>query len=605
MRNIIKIFFATFIIVFLSVTFSSINTFAENEEVNIIGKKYNLEHGNDYKSLENREFEETIEGENTYGSFFIQGSLKKSEENKDIGVYEVFDGNIDIVYTYSDSLLTDDKNNWHLSNDNSKVVEGVNLDEKINKGVIILQTSNDRKNWTNEVVKTNAFEKTPIETQSFYTSNDIQLTNGCYYRVIVAYETRIKVGTKKHLGIFIKDDFEYKNHAEVYEFYAAFQESNQKNNTELKFSMGNKEKVTSNGYTNGKDVTKDDLHYGWNLGKFFVSGYTSHQTDENNTEVFLKNAGDQVTLWFNLEQNIDMLNGEVGKKIASDNDGHDQYFETLRTDFGRGTLIVRYVDHENITHKPTLYKNYLVANTLLGTDTKVQLFDEGDYEVALDYVIENDEKLLGLIPQSNKTHYKIFFKFSVRNGNCMVFPFDTKTGAELTNASITENGFYIDLAKSRYLDVNVKKEVLNEGLNELVEDIRYNRPTKDGDEYTEEGIYTISVKNKYTQQITEKKIYIGTNDVLRAHVTTGLSISNIQKQMQLGAKVNEQGTLENIKSNDIENDTLLNRQSLFFITVVFGAMVIIIWVYIYYRKIRFRKDNVINEDTEETEGENL
>lgn len=47
---------------------------------------------------------------------------------------------------------------------------------------------------------------------------------------------------------------------------------------------------------------------------------------------------------------------------------------------------------------------------LLGQISKVQLFEEGDYEVALDYEVTKDE-LIG------KTgHYRIFFKFSVRNG---------------------------------------------------------------------------------------------------------------------------------------------------------------------------------------------
>ena len=80
---------------------------------------------------------------------------------------------------------------------------------------------------------------------------------------------------------------------------------------------------------------------------------------------------------------------------------------------------------------------------MMGANTRVQLFEEGDYEVALDYEVTKSQ----LIPQTH--HYRIFFKFSVRNANCMVYPFDIVTGAELTNSSVTENWFSLDLAKSR------------------------------------------------------------------------------------------------------------------------------------------------------------
>lgn len=162
-------------------------------------------------------------------------------------------------------------------------------------------------------------------------------------------------------------------------------------------------------------------------------------------------------------------------------------------------MIIRYTDHNNVKTEPTIYTNYLEANTSIGADTKVQLFEEGDYEVALDYQVTSDELI-------NKTgHYRIFFRFSVRNGNCMVYPFDIKTGNELTNSSMTENGFRLDLAKSRYLKINLKREILKDSADGLVEDTRSNGPVKDGAEYTDEGIYTITVSNEYTGQLTTKR----------------------------------------------------------------------------------------------------
>ena len=61
--------------------------------------------------------------------------------------------------------------------------------------------------------------------------------------------------------------------------------------------------------------------------------------------------------------------------------------------------------------------------------------------------------------------------------------------------------------------------------------------------YTDEGIYTITVSNIYTNQTTTKVIYVGTDDVLKAHVATGLSIADVEYHLSMGATVAEDGTL--------------------------------------------------------------
>ena len=109
---------------------------------------------------------------------------------------------------------------------------------------------------------------------------------------------------------------------------------------------------------------------------------------------------------------------------------------------------------------------------------------------------------------------------------------------------MTENGFRLDLAKSRYLKVNIKREVLKDSADGLVEDTRFNGPAKDGAQYTDEGIYTITVTNEYTGQFTVKKIYVGTNNVLRAHMTTGLSIPEINNLVAQGATISDDGTIQ-------------------------------------------------------------
>ena len=153
------------------------------------------------------------------------------------------------------------------------------------------------------------------------------------------------------------------------------------------------------------------------------------------------------------------------------------------------------------------------------------LHEEGDYDVVLDYEVQ-DNDLTHIT--SKYGNYQIALSFSIRNGNCMVYPFDVLTGAELQNTTVTENGFYLDLARSRYLDIDVKRSVIVEGPAGMIEDERFNRPAKDGDQYTAEGIYTISVSNRYTGESTTKTIFVGTDQLLQEYIANGFSTDRLK-----------------------------------------------------------------------------
>lgn len=521
-------------------TFSAFShtAFATTTQTDVLGRIYEFGKDSHYEFSDTKEFSETSSG-NTYGTFFVSGEVSDATIKDGIPVYEVTEGNLKFFYNYGDTLLNADEDSWHLIEDKSKKLDDLKLSENILKGAIILQTSTDRLNWVDVVSMTDAFNETPIRTDSIYETRDVQLINGCYYRVIVVYELCIR--TEDNNILFINTDkFDYKKCAEVYEFYAYTDTSSASTGTSNEtYNLGSKVRVDDfDSYSGEETITKDDAHYGWDIGYFFVSGYTDEVKGSDGNMVFLKNVGDKVTLWFRLNQDINKLNGNEKLSITADGSGSDQYFETPTMNFGRGALIIRYTDHNNVKAEPTIYTNYLEANTSVSADTKVQLFEEGDYEVALDYQI-TDNQLIDKIG-----HYRIFFKFSIRNGNCMVYPFDVETGSELTNSSMTENGFRLDLAKSRYLKVNLKRETLAESADGLVEDTRFNGPARDGAEYTDEGIYTITVTNEYTGQFTVKKIYVGTNNVLRAYMTTGLSIPEINNLVDQGATIANDGTIQ-------------------------------------------------------------
>lgn len=526
-------------------TLYSVNAFTKSEKNAIVGKVYEFDKNDDYDISESDKSSSTDKVE-TYGEFSLLGNIGNVSEKNGVPAYEVTSGNLDLYYTYSDALLKAEEKKWHLVADKGKKLDGNKLDKKILKGAIIIQTSKDRKNWTDIKCLTNAFDDEPVRTETLYKTTDVQILNGCYYRIIVAYKTEKLEKIKKIAFVPVKD-YEYKKTAEVYEFYAYSPSTEQEvSESEQTYALGKKTRVQEfDGYSGSSEIEKKDIHYNWDIGQFFVSGFTDKVKESDGNIVFLKNVGDKVTLWFNLNQNINELNGDKDLKITDDTEGYDKYFETERTDFGKGTLIIRYTDYNNNSSEPQVYKNYLAANTSVGADTKVQLFEEGDYEVALDYEVTSDQLI------DKVGHYRIFFTFSVRNGNCMVYPLDISTGSELTNSSMTENGFMLDLAKSRYLQINVKREVLTDSANGLVEDTRSNAPAKDGEKYTEEGIYTITATNQYTNQKTTKKIYVGTNNLMKAVMTSGLSIEEINKLISEGATIDDEGTLTLAKKSEV------------------------------------------------------
>lgn len=584
-------------------TIYSVNTFAKSEKNEVVGKVYEFDKNDDYDISESDKFSFTDKVA-TYGELSLFGNIGNISEKNGVPAYEVTSGNLDLYYTYSDALLKAEEKKWHLVADKGKKLDGNKLDKKILKGAIIIQTSKDRKNWTDIKRLTNAFEDEPVSTETMYKTTDVQILNGCYYRIIVVYKTEKLEKIKKIAFVPVKD-YEYKKTAEVYEFYAYSPSTEQEvSESEQTYALGKKTRVKEfDGYSGSSEIEKKDIHYNWDIGQFFVSGFTDKVKESDGNVVFLKNVGDKVTLWFNLKQNINELNGDKDLKITDDTEGYDQYFETERTDFGKGTLIIRYTDYNNNLSEPQIYKNYLEANTSVGADTKVQLFEEGDYEVALDYEVTSDQLI------DKVGHYRIFFTFSVRNGNCMVYPLDASTGSELTNSSMTENGFMLDLAKSRYLQINVKREVLTDSADGLVEDTRSNAPARDGEKYTEEGIYTITATNQYTNQKTTKKIYVGTNNLMKAVMTSGLSIEEINKLISEGATIDDEGTLtlaeesEVVDSSDrtisssenVEKATNKAFNFKYLIAVVGALLVVALIVGIKHKK----KKSIAEEDDEQ------
>ncbi len=475
-----------------------------------------------------------------FGKFSVIGDALGSGNMDGVPAYSVSSDNLSFQYSYDQVKLNAAETEWHLIEDKSKKIDDFSLEEKILHGAIVVQSSKDGENWITDVAISDAFTADTILPESLYTTKQIQLENGCYYRLIVVYELQRKIGESKILFV-TTDDTEEKKIAEVYTFYAISSEVAGKTvdasatpRKELGYKV-NTGKDT--GFSKNMEISQDDPHYGWNLGTFVVNGYT-RETFDSGTPVFLKNVGDKVTLWFTLAQDIQRLNGDNSLVISEDYNGSDQHFEISATNFKHGALVIRYTDFEGKMHDPVVYTDFLAANASTGADTRVQLFEEGDYEVSLDYEIKKSS----IVP--SYTNYKIFFRFAIRNGNCMVYPFDTVSGAELSDQAVSPNGFRLDIARSRYLTIDVVRSVLNVGTDGLlVEDVRFSRPAKDNESYTDDGIYTFTVKNLYTGENTTKTIYVGMNKYLLALSKNAFTVEELNEKIAEKATIDDDGTV--------------------------------------------------------------
>lgn len=473
------------------------------------------------------------------GNISIKGNIQKCYESNGITAYEIADDKIfNIDFTYINSLKDAGNDNWHLIKDGKNVVNGTKLDKDIDFGAILLQTSFDGKNW----VDCGSYVNVGAD-QNFGEDfiNNIQLANGCYYRIIVAYKIEKRIKDNK-----IIDDFDTKKIAQVYTFYASYKNTDVTPTGEkYYFHVGAKNssytvKTKKNNYAGSEVINAKDPHYGWDLGYFCLSGYTDKGDSE---DVYLKKVGNKVKLTFHLSQNINQLRGNTDLSIKSDKNGSDEKFKVPAHNMKRGELIIRYTDSENNTEEVN-YSDYLAALASPGADTCIRLFEEGDYEVHLNYAIANKAGI------GSTTYYQTSFVFKIRNANSVVYIFDAETGAELSNGDVTENGFRIDTAKSSYPKLQVKKEILNNTKSGLEEDTRFNGAATDGEIFTDEGIYTIKAYNRYDDKLEPavKTIYVGNNNLLTAYTkhlnTSGqYTIAQLNDMIDKGYTITDNGDI--------------------------------------------------------------
>lgn len=517
--------------------------YAQDTTVGIEGKLYTLEEKSKYAYSVTSPTSISNTG-SQFGTFTINGDIKGISSVGGFTSYQVNDGVVKLSYKTDGTVVSAGESAWHVIEDKTNEVNGEKLEQKIMKGTVILQSSNNGVNWITDEVRTNVAGDGTSYNANFYDTKEIQQINGCYYRVIVAYELEKRLSDTVGAWGITKKNYIKKKCVEVYEFYI-------KDDTDAKIAAGahpDTVKVVcdgrldvmntgkDNGYSGSNKPTKNDSHFGWGIGDFSLRGFTN-TANYQGEDYYLKNYGDAITLEFNLLQDINKLNGNDKLFVTEDENGWDQGFRVNQTNFKHGALMIRHTDFQGKT-KDQIYTDYLAAYARTGADTRVQFFEEGDYEVALDYEIKNSEGL------GSVNNYRLYFTFKIRNGNNMVYAFDNGTKSQLTDGAITANGFTIDTANSHYLTVTVDKYVLVDGRGGKSRDQSWSKTATDGNSYTDTGIYEVTVSNKYQPNgDVTKTFYVGTDPFLKALSTTGKSIDELNNKLAEGYTIAANGTL--------------------------------------------------------------
>ena len=516
------------------------SVYAQEKSCSPSGMYYSFSEKDSYQIDNNSTGTEMI---NSIGTFSVSGDI----EDKGNNIFYVQSGNMNISYKANLNNLEKDAKKWHLTEDKSKTVNEIKLDSNILKGAIIVQSSLDGKEWITDKVILDAFSDEETIPNTLFTTKDIQQLNGCYYRVIVAYKLEKQIDSSSILFLE-KENYEYMKAAEVYSFFVIDQHTidtgtvSPEGKPRKEFST-----VVNIGKDNGydlsmaKDMDKDDPHFHRSIGYFTVNGYTRETSDKDGTPVFLKTVGDEVILWFSLTEDINKLFGNKDLCISEDKNGYDKAMVGGdQTNFKHGALLVKYTDEEGHSRDAVTYLDFLKANTMNGADTRIQLYEEGDYEVALDYEVCDSSSLL-----DSYKNYKIYFKFSIRNGNTMAFPRDSKTGSELKDGAWTADGFTIDLAESKYLTIDfIRKEVVQNADGTISTSVRDNKVGKEGSVYSKKGIYEITVKNQYSDgKPTTVTIYVGNDKNILALAQNRMTVERLNELIREGYSVGDDGAL--------------------------------------------------------------
>lgn len=179
-----------------------LSLYAAEKNYNVDCKAYEFSKG-DYPFSSSEPVEVMSFGSKSLGSFEISGDMSEPDEFNGVPAFGVESGRLKFSYKY-EGTFNNSEGDVILVEDKGKKVDNLKLDARIDKGVLIVQKSDDGKEWEDAVNPiTNIFHenKNPLLLVNFYTTDGKDIAKGTFYRVIIAYETQEKKGSYGVFGL--------------------------------------------------------------------------------------------------------------------------------------------------------------------------------------------------------------------------------------------------------------------------------------------------------------------------------------------------------------------------------------------------------------------
>ena len=159
------------------------------------------------------------------------------------------------------------------------------------------------------------------------------------------------------------------------------------------------------GYAPRKPIKKDNPHYGWDIGRFYLTGFRSY-TVIDGVPVFYKYIEQSMYLHFQIEKDIERLDTKGLLSISDIYFGYDADFGIPYGSFKRGALFVqRTAHHTGEKDKVREFYDFLGAMSNGFNTSFLQIDYNGIYDVALDYTIEESKR--------KDSHDKQYWDFKV------------------------------------------------------------------------------------------------------------------------------------------------------------------------------------------------
>lgn len=336
-------------------------------------------------------------GNTSIGKMSVTGDVVSETTYNGVPAYSV-NGALTFGYSYDGSLKKGDATEWKLFDDKGKSVAGEPFQKKISKGAILIQKSIDMASW--ETVGDqylDFFDKNKSGKSDLYITSEEDLKVGVYYRVIVAYELKRKIGEKD--DFWHTDIWEYKKCTEVYTFFACIDN----NYVEIKdldnrSVLQNGDKVKEGFYLDMNEsdphvfIKKDDGHY-------IVAEEGSYRCDKGKYEIHVRTK-----LGSDYYYSIEVTKGasltELNPKLyeSRDNSGYTEETLVNNTAYG-GSYTNLYIgtDYGYETTKAAINGSeaYGVAGNSVGIFLKLNYPNDSltdDWELSSDTWGKNDKE---------------------------------------------------------------------------------------------------------------------------------------------------------------------------------------------------------------------